>query len=219
MPPSPPRSAAPAAKSPGPGRPKDAAKRTAILEAAKRLFPRHGFERVSMEAIAAEAGVSKLTVYNHFGDKETLFVEAVKARCRVDVPDDAFALPVRDVRGALTAIAERFYALVSSEEAMSIKNLLAAGGPDHAALRALFWNAGPARIAEGMRGFLDRAVAAGRLDIHDTTVAARQFLCVLDGPVDIRQFAPESVPASPADDAAHIRASVDFFLRAYAART
>ena len=57
------------AKAAGPGRPKDPGKRAAILDAAKRLFVSQGFERVSMDQIAAEAGVSKLTVYSHFGDK------------------------------------------------------------------------------------------------------------------------------------------------------
>ena len=62
----------------GPGRPKDPAKRKAILEAAETLFLRNGYDGSSMDAIAAEAGVSKLTVYSHFTDKETLFAFAVK---------------------------------------------------------------------------------------------------------------------------------------------
>src|SRR5690348_17437726 len=65
----------------GPGRPKDLEKRAAILEAAKRLFPQHGFEGTSMDAVAAEAGVSKLTVYSHFGGKEALFIETVRCKC------------------------------------------------------------------------------------------------------------------------------------------
>ena len=64
-----------------PGRPKDLAKGAAILEAAKRMFTLHGYERVSMDQIAAEAGVSKLTVYSHFGDKDALFAAAVKSHC------------------------------------------------------------------------------------------------------------------------------------------
>ncbi len=63
-------SAKPAAKAAGPGRPKDLGKRAAILEAAKVLFIEQGYTGVSMDAIAAQAGVSKLTVYSHFGDKE-----------------------------------------------------------------------------------------------------------------------------------------------------
>ncbi|MFJ3220299.1 TetR/AcrR family transcriptional regulator [Kitasatospora sp. NPDC086801] len=55
----------------GAGRPE---KRKAITRAATAVFGREGYARASMDAIAAEAGVSKRTVYNHFADKETLFL-------------------------------------------------------------------------------------------------------------------------------------------------
>jgi TetR/AcrR family transcriptional regulator, mexJK operon transcriptional repressor len=48
-------------------------KRRAILDAAGTVFLRDGFARASIDVIAAEAKVSKQTVYNHFGDKERLF--------------------------------------------------------------------------------------------------------------------------------------------------
>jgi TetR/AcrR family transcriptional regulator, mexJK operon transcriptional repressor len=52
-------------------------KREAIVQAALRLFLRDGFERTSVDAIAAEAGVSKRTVYNHYDDKENLFLSVI----------------------------------------------------------------------------------------------------------------------------------------------
>ena len=55
-------SAKTAARGPGPGRPKDLGKRAAILGAAKEMFLDLGFNGVSMDGIAARAGVSKLTV-------------------------------------------------------------------------------------------------------------------------------------------------------------
>jgi TetR/AcrR family transcriptional repressor of mexJK operon len=48
-------------------------KRAAILDAAMALFPARGYDGASVEAIAQAAGVSKLTVYSHFADKEALF--------------------------------------------------------------------------------------------------------------------------------------------------
>ena len=51
-----------------------------ILEAAASVFCREGFAGANIDLIAAEAGVSRQTVYNHHGDKENLFV-AVVARC------------------------------------------------------------------------------------------------------------------------------------------
>ena len=80
--PAPPRKNGPAAevsRPAGPGRPKDPSKRQAILDAARQMFTAQGFDGASMDQIAAEAGVSKLTVYSHFGDKETLFGEVVKS--------------------------------------------------------------------------------------------------------------------------------------------
>lgn len=47
-------------------------KRSAILLAARELFVTDGFDRSSVDAIAALAGVSKRTVYDYFGDKQTL---------------------------------------------------------------------------------------------------------------------------------------------------
>jgi AcrR family transcriptional regulator len=53
-------------------------KRAAIVAAGRRIFGRDGYARASMDVIAAEAGVSKRTIYNHFADKQKLF-EAVAA--------------------------------------------------------------------------------------------------------------------------------------------
>lgn len=77
----------------GPGRPKDLAKREAILEAAKALFLSLGYANTSMDAVAAAAGVSKLTVYSHFTDKQTLFCSAVMATCQIQLPDLLFEYP------------------------------------------------------------------------------------------------------------------------------
>ncbi len=55
-------------------------KRERILAAALSLFQRtHDVKRVSLEAIAREAGVSPTTIYNHFGTREALVAEVAKA--------------------------------------------------------------------------------------------------------------------------------------------
>src|SRR5690348_18371365 len=116
------------AKSCGPGRPKDLEKRAAILAAAKRLFPLSGFEGTSMDAIAAEAGVSKLTVYSHFTDKETLFFAAIRARCEEQMPATLFEIDVEGpVRRQLEAIARAFFALVTAPESVALHRLLTSG--------------------------------------------------------------------------------------------
>ena len=54
-------------------RPSDLAKRQAIVEAAARSFFDIGYAATSIEQVAADAGVSKVTIYNHFTDKRGLF--------------------------------------------------------------------------------------------------------------------------------------------------
>src|SRR5215472_10213095 len=56
---------------------RSARKRRAIMEAATALFLRDGYRNTSMDQVAAEAGVSKQTVYKQFADKEQLFRDIV----------------------------------------------------------------------------------------------------------------------------------------------
>lgn len=52
-----------------------------ILAAAEALFSQHGFEGVSINAIAARAGVSKANVFHHFSSKDALYLAVIKNCC------------------------------------------------------------------------------------------------------------------------------------------
>jgi AcrR family transcriptional regulator len=49
-----------------------------LLEKAYELFWKYGYSAVSVDQIAAEAGISKMTIYKHFNSKEDLFLEISK---------------------------------------------------------------------------------------------------------------------------------------------
>jgi TetR/AcrR family transcriptional repressor of mexJK operon len=208
------------AKTCGPGRPKDLEKRAAILAAAKRLFPLAGFEGTSMDAIAAEAGVSKLTVYSHFTDKETLFVAAIRARCEDQVPNTLFDVDTSGpVRGQLEAIARAFLSLITSPEAISLHRVLTAGGSSASPkLGQLFWEAGPLRMRHSFEEFLQKEVEAGKLDIPDIARAASQFFALLKGELHARLLCGCTQSISAADIDEHVGATVDLFLRAFTPR-
>jgi AcrR family transcriptional regulator len=53
-------------------------KRRAIMAGALTLFARDGYSRAGLDAIAAEAGVSNRTIYNHFSDKAELFQAVIQ---------------------------------------------------------------------------------------------------------------------------------------------
>ncbi|HEX5960014.1 MAG TPA: TetR/AcrR family transcriptional regulator [Rhodanobacteraceae bacterium] len=203
-------------RSSGPGRPKDLEKRAAILEAAKRLFPQNGFEGTSMDAVAAEAGVSKLTVYSHFGGKEALFIETIRCKCDGLLPRMLFNVDVdAPVRGQLLAVARAFFGLMMSEGALGMHRTLVASSQQSPKLARLFWDAGPMQVQAALAEMLQKEVAAQHLEITDTRRAASQFFSLLKGEHHARMLFGCGQP-SREETEAHLEATVDMFLRAYA---
>src|SRR5436190_22248119 len=66
------------------------AKRISVVDAAASVFCREGFGGANIDLIAAEAGVSRQTIYNHHHDKETLF-KAIVAEVTERYNADYFA--------------------------------------------------------------------------------------------------------------------------------
>ncbi|PPT81083.1 TetR family transcriptional regulator [Xanthomonas theicola] len=194
-------------------------KRAAILEAAKQMFTELGFGGVSMDGIAARACVSKLTVYSHYGDKETLFAEAVRAQCQALLPDDLFGhaskgpLPVQ-----LAEIGLAFFAMISSEAAMATHRMMLTPGTGDEHVREMFWNAGPKRLQQDMARLLQAHVATGELEVPELDLAASQFFCLIKGELHSLMMCGLCRNPSQARIQAHVQASVEFFMRAYASR-
>lgn len=55
-------------------------KRSQLIDAALRLFDRHGYRATGIDTILAEAGVAKMTLYHHFPSKDDLIVAALARR-------------------------------------------------------------------------------------------------------------------------------------------
>ena len=210
---------APAPARPAPGRPKDLEKGSAILEAARQLFTAHGYDGASMDQIAAEAGVSKLTVYSHYGDKETLFAEVVKSFCEQQLPASLFEpRPELPLRERLLAIARAFFAMISSADAVAAHRILCSPRMADSHLPALFWDAGPQRVQDAFAGLLRARIAAGELEIADVERAAAQFFILLKGQPHARMMFGCCGNLQRAEAERHVVATVDLFLRAYATR-
>ncbi|HET9049287.1 MAG TPA: TetR/AcrR family transcriptional regulator [Chiayiivirga sp.] len=201
---------------PGPGRPKSLKKRRAILDAAKCLFLRNGFDGTSVEQIAADAGVSKLTVYSHFQDKDALFLSAIEDHCCQQLPDALFAPPKRaPIEKALMDIGLRFHGLLASEDAVALHRMLVGDARTAERLGPLFWQASGARILGSLDSFLGAAVARDELAIEDTREAAAQFLFLLKGEINLRLLCGASGCSHGGDVQAHVASVVRMFMRAY----
>jgi TetR/AcrR family transcriptional repressor of mexJK operon len=197
------------------GRPSDRAKREAILDAATKSFFDHGFAATSIEQVAGAAGVSKVTIYNHFGDKRGLFTASVEREC--EKMRGYFRIgetPEGPIRRRLAEIGEAIVAFLSRPEMIQFERRIAAETVSDPAIGQAFLDAGPRRIKEAFGAFLEHAAAANELQIDDAELAAEQFVCLCKGMGDLyRRFGvvqPENV------DAKRIERAVDMFLAAYA---
>lgn len=99
------RRAAPATS--GPGRPRDEHATRAIIDAALRQLEDEGFGRMSLESVAAEAGVSRATVYRRFDGKADLVTAAVAERALAATPAPT-GNPRRDLIRMLSDFEDRF---------------------------------------------------------------------------------------------------------------
>jgi TetR/AcrR family transcriptional regulator, mexJK operon transcriptional repressor len=202
----------------GPGRPKDLAKRKAILEAAKTLFLSNGYDGSSMDAIAAEAGVSKLTVYSHFTDKEKLFAEAVKSKCEEQLPELLFELSAEvPVAQALLNIGRGFNELINSRESVELHRVMVSLAAQDSKLSHMFYEAGPQRVLHGMEELLRQADQSGLLRVQDPLSAADQFFCLIKGGANFRLLIGCGEALQGAEAEAHVRDAVEVFLRAFRA--
>lgn len=130
----------------------DPTKRAAILDGARVVFMREGFSQGSMDAVAAQAGVGKQTIYRHFQSKDALVVALVEAMCAPEVRQSPpQVLPAGDhLRGLLLA----FVAGVASVDSVRFYRAIVAEAERTPGLGRLFWEAGPRRIRAAIARFM-----------------------------------------------------------------
>jgi TetR/AcrR family transcriptional repressor of nem operon len=71
--------------------------RARILECARRMFNRHGFEAVSIDQIMASAGLTRGGFYHHFANKEELYSEAIASYVRCNPAPLDFSAAARQI--------------------------------------------------------------------------------------------------------------------------
>ncbi len=185
-----------------------------MLEAAEALFLTDGYERASVDAIAAVAGVSKRTLYDHFGDKEQLFsavlstvtakvTDAVRIAVEQELPEGS------DPGLAILSFVRRVATVtLASSEYVLFRRLIAASGSAQRRLAAL--QSDPAdllavRIADYGR--------SGQLVVPNPR-RATDHLVALTFTIAIEALETGGVDVAAIDDI--LTDGVDAFLRAYA---
>jgi TetR/AcrR family transcriptional repressor of mexJK operon len=179
-----PSSPRPPADAAHPQRRKQPAKRQAIIDAAQRVFLAQGFAGSSVDAIAAAAGVSKQTIYNHFGDKEALFravVRAVHSHFVGDFHETGLEeqLAASDDLGRdLRKLGRRWVTVVLQEDVTALRRLVIAEQDRHPGLFDEWQQPRPA-LERALRGAISKQAERGALDVADADLAVGQLLLVV----------------------------------------
>ncbi|WP_424216769.1 TetR/AcrR family transcriptional regulator (plasmid) [Streptomyces sp. BI20] len=206
-------------------------KRIAMVRSACAVFGRDGYSRASVDVLAAEAGISTRTLYNHFpGGKAELFRtvvtwtshEVTKGQlARVESALHPADPPApEDLEEALRATGRAFVAMMVDhpEHFALVRHLQAEAAlvPDE--VLDAWTTAGPSAVEGALADALEDLADAGLLDVHgDADTAAAHFLALVS--LRTTQISHHGIRPLPVEETEHlIGLGVAAFLRAYGPR-
>jgi AcrR family transcriptional regulator len=140
------------------GRPRDPAARKKILAAASALLNEGGLSAVTMEAIAARAGVGKPTIYRAWPNAQAVAMAAFLETAKSPAPARKSGSAIAALRLQLRKVAEVFATRAGRNAAMMI-----AAAQSDSELAKVFYNHFVLKSREEGRGLLARAVVEGDL--------------------------------------------------------
>lgn len=165
-----------------------AAKNRQIVAAARKLFLEHGYSATSMDAITKEAAVSKPTIYNHYDNKISLFIEVICDHCREigersgeteDIP------PGTPPREFLVRCGKAFVDRLIDGETADLFRIVLAESKRYPELGEAFWESGPKCFCSVVAEKLSEFDRQGALKVPDPDAAARQFAGAIFGVIGL----------------------------------
>jgi AcrR family transcriptional regulator len=187
-----------------------------VLDGARKIFLRDGFERAAVDDIAREAGVSKATIYAYFPDKQLMFLEVARAEClRQTEAAEAAIDPSLPIRAALTIVAERIAAFQMSDYGQRMFRIVVGEGQRFPGLAQQFHETGPGLIHDRLVRHLRQQVAEGQLKIDDLDLAAEQFVQLCKAGVQEKLLFGMAETITPEALGRSVRGAVDMFLARY----
>ena len=202
-----------------PGRPADPHKDAAILAAGRGLLFNHGPQAVSMQAVARIAGVSKVTVYARYPNREALVRAVIADQARHLAQDFRAGLSsIADVRSALTDFGVRLQTFLLSDEHLNLMRALSGTrAAPRAQLHTIYRN-GPQATIDGLNAWLGSLHEAGVLNCPDPERSAILLLGMLQGMDLVRCLYHVDVARDAADVRNYAAYVADVFLTRHAAR-
>ena len=193
----------------------DVAKTEAILDAAVEVIGQRGLG-APMEAIAKRAGVSKQTVYNHYGSKAELMRALMQRRV------ETITAPLRDPSAAdnptetLEAYALSLLETLITNKSYSMMRVIMLGAGEMPDVAQEVYEAGPLSARRQLGAFLKAETELGRMKVEDFDQAAEFFSGMVMGQSQMRSLLRLPSDKTPDEYRRLAREAAERFMRAYA---
>lgn len=196
--------------------PRTLKRRDAMISAARELFCEHGFAGTTLEMITAEAGGSRRTIYELFGNKDGVF-EAVIRDCTGRITSIMAGLELTDLplRAALIHYGETLMELLTAPDTIRYMRLFLSEVPRFPKLGKIFYETGLMNGRRIITSYFERQMNEGRFPKGDPRQAAIFFSSLIKADYDIRQMSYVDWEPQAKDLRSHVIGSVDMFLRGY----
>lgn len=164
------------------GRPKDLEKRAKILQAAKSIFLKMGYHATNMNQIAKDAGVTKLTVYNHFQDKANLFICAIEESCEESICAKEIILTAEsNFEQALYVMCHRALSIIYLPEALKLDRVLFELAAEQSPLTQQFFDASHTRMSNVWCDFFRQAIRLNFIQADDPLKQTEMIVSLMLG--------------------------------------
>lgn len=163
--------------------------RDLILKAATEAFLAHGYAGVSIDQIAAQAGVSKPTIYSHFDGKEQLFIAIMNTVC--DNFEEPFLGPdadTEDLAAILLRIADNYTRAILAPGVLAMHRLFVAEAERFPELSRRYYEVGPRRVHRTLAGFFKQRMTRGDIRTCDPMMLAQFFAALVIAPMRTRRL-------------------------------
>ncbi|WP_347449202.1 TetR/AcrR family transcriptional regulator [Pantoea stewartii] len=200
-------------------RKKSEARRLSFVLAAGKLFIEEGFGAVTMEAIAAEAGASKVTLYSYFSGKEELFKAFVIETGKVRFEELEISSEDAGLQETLEQLGTAYLNLVTSPEMVSLNRLLIGEAGRYPQLSCIFYENGARQTLQMICKKLDSLVMRGLLYHGDSRKAGLHFKALCEAGLVERQL--WGLDQEPAEEVKHetVKSAIEVFVQAYSPKS
>ncbi len=196
--------------------PRTAKRKEALISAARKLFTEHGLAGTTLEMITAEAGGSRRTIYELFGNKDGIFEAVVRdgtKHATSIIGEIQFSN--LELRESLIEFGTKLMTFLTAADTIKYFRLLISEIPRFPHVGKVFYETGSLEGRRILAAYFTAQIAAGNWPKSDPEQAAIFLLSLIKSDLDIRQFTYSGWKPRTHDLQQHVTNAVDMFLRGY----